>query len=352
MPFILGNESSGTVVAVGSSVDTFAVGDEVVSYSAGGGFAEFCLSKATRTAKVPAGMGVKDAATGLLQGLTGVFLRFLPASPFELRFLTCFGTAVTLTHEAHEVKKGQYILIPACAGGLGLLLTQICTLRGAIVIGTCSTPAKALLAKAAGAAHVFLSDGSISDEELVGEIHKITGGEGIDRGVSASFDGVGKDTFELSMAALRRKGTMVTCGNASGAVPYAPPLLLSLLLTSGSAFAPLRLAPKALKICRPVLNQYIHTPSEFTQYSTELFGLIARGELKLSRWKEEGYEFSAQGIKSAQEDISTSLFYLLQCGELIEYSVSQDDGKIASQSGGMNGSEKKDEKFRYLFLIP
>lgn len=131
-----------------------------------------------------------------------------------------------------------------------------------------------------------------------------------------------------------------------------PPLLLSLLLTSGSAFAPLRLAPKALKICRPVLNQYIHTPSEFTQYSTELFGLIARGELKLSRWKEEGYEFSAQGIKSAQEDISTSLFYLLQCGGLIEYSVSQDDGKIASQSGGMNGFEKKMRNFDICFSSP
>lgn len=120
---------------------------------------------------------------------------------------------------------------------------------GAHVIGTTSTEEKAKLARAAGASEVINYSG---DVDVVAEVYKITGGEGIDRGVHAVFDGVGKSTFDLDFELVRRwvsalrcrvlelthsirmsrKGTIVTLGNASG--PVAP-------------FAPLKLGPKNLK---------------------------------------------------------------------------------------------------------
>ena len=110
-----------------------------------------------------------------------------------------------MIEESHLVKAGQFILVHAAAGGLGLLLCAACNARGAVVIGTTSTKEKAQLALAAGAKHCLLYDGSCN---VVEEIYKITGGEGIDRGVHAVFDGVGKDTFEMNFDAVRRQGTV------------------------------------------------------------------------------------------------------------------------------------------------
>ena len=108
MPYILGNESAGQVVAVGQGVDEstygFKVGDKVAAYTAGGSFAEYALTNAAKTVKLLDGFSTRDAATVLVQGLT----------------------ALTFVKEAHEVKKGQFILVHAAAGGLGLLLVQLC----------------------------------------------------------------------------------------------------------------------------------------------------------------------------------------------------------------------------------
>ncbi|KAK4056125.1 NADPH:quinone reductase [Microbotryomycetes sp. JL221] len=267
MPMILGQESAGTIVAMGSNVDStkygYNVGDKVVGYTAGGSFAQYCLNKADKVIKIPQDVSTKQAATALLQGLT----------------------ALTFVKEAHLVQPGQFILIQAAAGGLGLLLCQLCKHFGATVIGTTSTEEKAKLARAAGADHVILYGG---DVDVVSEVYKITGGEGIDRGVHAVFDGVGKDTFDMDFELVRRKGTIVTLGNASG--PVAP-------------FAPLKLGPKNLKVCRPVLNQYVHTREEYQTYSKELFELLKQGVLKLSVHGE--YPLTTEGIKQAQIDITS-----------------------------------------------
>ncbi|GAA5988645.1 hypothetical protein JCM10908_003654 [Rhodotorula pacifica] len=107
LPYILGNESAGEVVAVGDGVDEatygYKVGDKVAAYTGGGSFAEYALTNAAKTVKLIDGFSTRDAATVLVQGLT----------------------ALTFVKEAHEVKKGQYILVHAAAGGLGLLLVQL-----------------------------------------------------------------------------------------------------------------------------------------------------------------------------------------------------------------------------------
>ncbi|GAA5932828.1 hypothetical protein JCM1841_005442 [Sporobolomyces salmonicolor] len=267
MPYILGNESAGTVVAVGEGVDEatygFKVGDKVAAYTAGGSFAEYAVANAIKTIKLPDGISTKDAASLMVQGLT----------------------ALTFVREAHQVKKGEWILVQAAAGGLGRLLCQLCSHYGAHVIGTTSSPEKAEIARAAGAEHVILYGEGC---DVVGEVYKLTGGEGIDRGVHAVFDGVGKDTFDMDFDLLRRKGTLVTLGNASG--PVAP-------------FAPLKLGPKNLKVCRPVLNQYVHTHEEFTTYATELFEIVKKGDLKLAVHGE--YPLTTAGIRQAQTDITS-----------------------------------------------
>ncbi|SGY38532.1 BQ5605_C003g02044 [Microbotryum silenes-dioicae] len=265
MPYILGNESAGVVIALGEGVTEashgFKIGDKVAAYTAGGAFAEYAVSLADKTVKIPESMSTKQAATGLLQGLT----------------------ALTFIREAHPVRKGEHILVQAAAGGLGGLLVQLAKSAGAHVIGTTSTEEKAKIARASGADHVILYSGQVDVAE---EVYKITGGEGIDRGVHAVFDGVGKDTFEMDFDLVRRKGSIVSCGNASGAVP---------------PFSVLKLGPKNLKLIRPVLNQYVHTKHEFQTYSTELFGLLASGQLRLSVHSE--YPLSTKGIKQAQVDI-------------------------------------------------
>ncbi|GAA6035547.1 hypothetical protein JCM8097_000309 [Rhodosporidiobolus ruineniae] len=269
LPYVLGNESAGTVVALGPGVDAsshgFNVGDTVGAYTAGGSFAEYAIAKADKVVKLPEGFTTRQAATAITQGLT----------------------ALTFVKEAHEVKKGQFILVQAAAGGLGLLLVQLAKHFGATVIGTTSTAEKAEIAKKAGADHVLLY-GEQKWDEIVEQVYKITGGEGIDRGVHAVFDGVGKDTFDVDFDLLRRKGTLVTLGNASG--PVAP-------------FAPLKLGPKNLKVCRPVLNQYVHTKDEFQTYSTELFDLIKQGVLDLSVHGE--YPLTTEGIRQTQIDITS-----------------------------------------------
>ncbi|BGP21016.1 hypothetical protein JCM10213_003220 [Rhodosporidiobolus nylandii] len=268
-PWYPGNENSGTVVALGPGVSPatygYAVGDKVAAYTAGNSFAEYAIAKAEKVVKLPEGFSTRDAATAVTQGLT----------------------ALTFVKEAHEVKKGQFILVQAAAGGLGLLLLQLAKHFGATVIGTTSTPEKAEIAKKAGADHVILY-GDKDWERVVREVYAITGGEGIDRGVHAVFDGVGKDTFDVDFELLRRKGTLVTLGNASG--PVAP-------------FAPLKLGPKNLKVCRPVLNQYVHTQSEYQTYAKELFALIQSGELKLAVHGE--YPLSTEGVRDAQRDITS-----------------------------------------------
>ncbi|GAA5837222.1 hypothetical protein JCM3766R1_002166 [Sporobolomyces carnicolor] len=266
MPWTLGNECAGEIVSLGEDVDPaavgFNVGDKVAAYTPGGSFAEYTLAPTKQTVKLPEGVSTRDAATLILQGLT----------------------ALTFVREAHEVKPGQWILVQAAAGGLGRLLCQLCRHLGANVIGTTSSQEKAEIAKRAGAHHVLLYG---PGTDVVSRVYELTGGEGIDRGVHAVFDGVGKDTFDMDFDLLRRKGTLVTLGNASGPVP---------------PFAPLKLGPKNLKVCRPVLNQYVYTAEEFHSYASELFEIVKQGHLELSVHGE--YPLTTEGIKQSQIDIT------------------------------------------------
>lgn len=259
LPFILGNESAGSVAAVGEGVKDIKVGDAVAAYSPGGAFANYVAVDRAKIAKVPQGVSTKDAATALLQGLT----------------------AWTLLREAYPVQKGDHILIHAAAGGTGLLLCQMAKHLGATVIGTTSTEEKAKLAKQNGADHIVLY--TQEREKMADKILELTGGKGCE----GIFDGVGKDTWEDDFKIIARKGTIVTFGNASGAI---------------DPFPPLKLVAKNVKVARPTVANYIYTREEFEKYSAELWDLLAKKIIKLKVHEE--YEFSEEGIKKAQQDLT------------------------------------------------
>ena len=167
-------------------------------------------------------------------------------------------TALTLIRESHPVKKGETILVHAAAGGVGLWLTQLLHAIGAKVIATASTAEKLALAKENGADELV----NYKTHDFVAEVERITNGAG----VAAVFDGVGAATFEGSLAAVARKGSLVSFGNASGPVP---------------PFTIARLGVKNVKVLRPRLGAYVETREEFETYSKELFGFIAEGKVKV-----------------------------------------------------------------------
>jgi len=188
-PYTLGREAEGTIVSAPSDAPHgLKEGDRVV-YLAEATYAEYTAAAAAKTVKIPAGVGEKIASAALLQGLT----------------------ALTLIRETHAVRKGDWVLVHAAAGGVGLWLCQLLKAVGARTIATASTEEKRGLAKKAGAEITV----GYEEEEVREAVDQATGKEG----VVAVFDGVGKSTFDLSLSVLARKGTMASFGNASGAVP-------------------------------------------------------------------------------------------------------------------------------------
>jgi NADPH:quinone reductase len=237
LPLILGQEAAGVVLAVGSDVHDFAVGEPVAYTSVLGSYAEYAAVPADRLVKIPAGIGEREAAAVMLQGLTAHYLAY----------------------DTHPLKKGETALIHAAAGGVGLLLVQMAHNLGVRVIATASTEEKAVLARGAGADDVIL----YSQTDFETETKRLTGGKGID----VVYDSVGKTTFEKGLNLLHPRGMMVLFGGSSGAVAPIDPLLLT---HKGSLF-----------LTRPSLAHYIATSQELRSRAAAVFGMIREGKLKL-----------------------------------------------------------------------
>jgi NADPH2:quinone reductase len=190
LPLIPGIEAAGVVEAVGSAASLFKAGD-CVAYAGymGGDYAEFTVVPEARLVPVPDGVRFELAAAVLLQGMT----------------------AHALSHSVYPIQPNDAVLIHAAGSGVGLLLTQMAKRRGATVIGTASSAEKIKLARSLGADHVI----DYSREDFAEATMRLTGGEG----VHAVYDGIGRDTFDGSIRALRAKGHMVVYGLTSGPVP-------------------------------------------------------------------------------------------------------------------------------------
>jgi NADPH2:quinone reductase len=195
-PEVLGREAVGTVVALGPGENpyNFQVGDRV-AWMATTGYAEYSAVPQVKTVKVPKELSDEDVMASFLSGLT----------------------VLSFVKETYPVQKGDWVLLHAAAGGAGFLMTQILKSIGATVIGTAGGPEKVKLVKSLGADYV-IDYRSEEGKDWVKKVKEITNG----RGVDVVYDSVGKDTWEGSLEAVKRKGTIVWFGNASGPVPPLP----------------------------------------------------------------------------------------------------------------------------------
>ena len=237
LPLTLGQEGAGVVEAAGPGVTEVRVGDRVAYSGTPGSYAEYAVVPAARLVKIPDGLGAKDAAAAMLQGMTAHYL----------------------AHTTYPLKAGDTALVHAAAGGVGLLLVQMAKHRGARVFGTVSTEDKAKLAKEAGADEVIL----YTQQDFESEVKRLTDG----RGVQVVYDSVAKTTFEKSLNSLAPRGYMVLYGQSSGPVPAFD---LAQLGAKGSLF-----------ITRPSLAHYTLTRDELLQRSGDVLGWIRAGQLKL-----------------------------------------------------------------------
>ena len=232
-PFTPGAEAAGKVVAVGPGVTAFAVGDRVATAEGIACYADYAIFPVETALPVPSSVPLDVAAALPLQGMTAHYLM----------------------NSSYHVEPGQTVLVHAGAGGVGLLLTQLLKERGARVITTVSTDEKEELSRVAGADEVLRYEG------FAEAVRELTDGAGVD----VVYDGVGKDTFDGSLASLRTRGTLVLFGGASGQVP---PFDIQRLNAGGS-----------LTLMRPKLGDYLQNAKERLWRSTEVFNAASAGIL-------------------------------------------------------------------------
>lgn len=266
-PYTLGQEAAGTVAALGPGVTGVAVGDRVAYTGVPGAYAEFAAVPAERLVPLAAGVGARAAAAVLLQGITAEYL----------------------TSSTYPLAAGDSCLVHAAAGGVGLLLCQVAKRRGARVIGTVSTDAKAALARAAGADEVIL----YTRQDFEAEVRRLTAGAG----VQVVYDSVGKTTFDKSLNCLARRGMLVLYGQSSGPVPPFDPQVLN---QKGSLF-----------LTRPTLGHYVATREELLQRAERVLGWVADGGLTVRIGREYPLAEAAEAQRALAARETTGKLLLL-----------------------------------------
>jgi NADPH2:quinone reductase len=259
-PYVMCSEGAGTVAAVGEGVTGTAVGDRVAWSQTLGSATGLALVPESDTVGIPSDVSFDDAAAVMLQGMTAHYL----------------------LNSTYPVQAGDVVLVHAAAGGVGQLLVQLAKAKGARVIGTVSTEAKAAKARALGADEI-VNYAEVTDiAEIAAAVRALTGGEG----VAAVYDGVGKSTFEASLGSLRRRGTLALFGAASGQVP---PFDLQRLNQAGSLF-----------VTRPTLGHHIATRAELLWRGNEILDAVSDGSLRV----EIGGRYPFGQVRQAYEDLT------------------------------------------------
>ena len=233
-PFTPGSEGMGVVTGVGSAVEHFALGDRVTTSQATRTYADAFLVDADKALRVPAGVSDEVAAALPLQGLTAHYL----------------------VRSTYPVQEGDVAVITAGAGGVGGLTVQLLRSLGATVVALVGSQDKAETARSLGADHAL-----VGYEGYAERVRELTGG----RGADVVYDSVGKDTFDESLRALRKRGVLVLFGGSSGQVP---PFDLQGLARHGSLY-----------VTRPTLNDYLLDEKERNWRAGELFDAVLDGSL-------------------------------------------------------------------------
>ncbi len=236
LPFVPGNEAAGEIIAVGEGVKGFRKGDRVGYVTLLGCYAAERVIGADRLLKLPSNVSYENAASLMVKAMT----------------------AQMLLHHTFAVEKGHTVLVHAAAIGIGLILCQWANRLGATVIGGVASDDNAKFAKANGCRHTV-----VYGRDFVGQVRKIAGGGGCD----VVYDGVGNDTFAISLDCLRPFGTFVNYASTSGPIK---PFSISLLEQKGSLYA-----------TRPNLANYIGTNAGLKKSAAEVFAVVGSGAIKI-----------------------------------------------------------------------
>lgn len=256
LPSGLGTESVGVIEALGDGVADFAVGDRVgTTGPAVGSYATHRNLLAESLVKLPDSIDDRTAAAILLKG----------------------GTTEFLIERCAKVQPGWTVLVHAAAGGVGHLAVGWLKAIGATVIGTVGSPEKAERATRAGADHVI----QYRERDIAESVREITGGEGVE----VVLDGVGAATWEASLKSTRRRGLIVSYGNASGPVTG---VALGQLNVNGSLF-----------VTRPTMFHYYATREERAAGFARVFEMLAKGAIS----PEIGQTFALQDAAEAHRQL-------------------------------------------------
>ena len=236
LPFIPGVEGVGVVQAIGPRVSGLEPGARVAYALLPGSYAEARVAPADRLIALPAHIADDVAAGLMLRGMT----------------VEC------LVERCYPVRSGDWVVWHAAAGGTGTIAIGWLKALGATVIGTAGSDEKCATATALGADFVI----NYRTTDWVARVKELTNG----RGVDVVYDGVGRDTCLPSLDCLKPTGTLVTFGNASGAVPPIEPLTL---MVKGS-----------LHFTRPSLAHYIASRADLERSAASVFSMLDRGAIR------------------------------------------------------------------------
>ena len=258
LPTGLGMEASGIIKEVGPNVSNFSVGDKIAYAGIPlGGYSTHRIYPTKNIVKVPENIDLNIAGTLMTKGLTAFYLLY----------------------KTYPVKEGETILFHAAAGGVGQILCQWANSIGVKVIGTVGSDEKIDLAKKYGCKEVI----NYSKEDFTKRVLEITNGEG----VPVVYDGVGKATFEKSCECLKIRGTMISFGNASGALnPIDVPKILQ---------------PKGLYFVRPSMQQYLRTKEEINEAASALFEKVGSGKIIIEIFK----KYKLEEVQNAHSDLES-----------------------------------------------
>jgi len=256
LPTGLGLEAAGVIEDIGSDVKEFKIGDRVAHAAAPpGSYSEKQVYPQEKLIKIPNYISNEIASCIMLKGITSEYLLF----------------------RAYKIKKNQFILFHAAAGGVGQVLCQWAKSLGCKVIGTVGSEEKIKIAKENGCDFVI----NYSKESFSKQVKEITNGKMLD----VVYDGVGAKTFEESIECLAIRGTMVSFGNASGIVEKIDPKK--------------HIAPKGLFFTRPSIAHYTVTREELANSAKTVFEAIKNNQFKIKIFK----KFSLKEVVKAHEEL-------------------------------------------------
>ena len=258
LPSGIGAEGAGIIKKIGSKVKDFSIGDRVAYAGTPlGAYSSERNYPTKNLVKIPDGINFNTAATLMIKGLTTFYL----------------------LHKTYPVSSNETILFHAAAGGVGQIFTQWAKSLGCKVIGTVGSDEKMRIAKKNGCDFVI----NYSKEDFAKKVLEFTKGEG----VPAVYDGVGKKTLEGSIKCLKKRGIMISFGNASGPITNIDIKKM--------------IQPKGLYFTRPSMAQYLETKDEIKEGADKLFEKLKLGKIKIEIYK----KYRLDEVVEAHKDLES-----------------------------------------------